>query len=152
MKKLVFRKNINASAQEVYQTMLGLNNKSTYEYWTAAFNPTSTFEGTWEKGSKMHFLGVDENGKKGGMVSEVVENQPARLVSVRHYGFLDGDKEVTTGDEVEKWSGGHEVYNFEEKNGKTTVVVELDTIDEFLDYFNDTYPKAMDKLKEICEK
>lgn len=152
MKKLVFRKNINASAQEVYQTMLGLNNKSTYEYWTAAFNPTSTFEGTWEKGSKMHFLGVDENGKKGGMVSEVVENQPARLVSVRHYGFLDGDKEVTTGDEVEKWSGGHEVYNFEEKNGKTAVVVELDTIDEFLDYFNDTYPKAMDKLKEICEK
>jgi hypothetical protein len=152
MKKLEFRIEINASAQKVYEAMLGLNDKSTYEYWTATFNPTSTYEGSWTKGSKILFVGVDESGKKGGMVSEVVENQPAKLVSVRHYGFLDGDNEVTTGEQVEKWSGGHEVYNFEEHNGKTNVLVQLDTIDDFLDYFNEKYPKAMEKLKEVCEK
>ena len=152
MQKLQFKKEINATSQKVYETMLGLKDKSTYEGWTAAFNPTSTYEGTWTKGSKILFVGVDENGKKGGMVSEVVENQPARLVSIRHYGFLEGDKEVTTGEQVEKWAGGHEIYRFEENNGSTTVIVELDTVDDYLNYFNDTYPKAMDKLKEICER
>lgn len=152
MQKLQFKKEVNASALEVYETMLGLKDKATYEYWTAAFNPTSTYEGNWTKGSKILFVGVDEKGKKGGMVSEVTEHQPARLISIRHYGFLDGDTEVTTGEQVQKWSGGHEIYKFEENGGITTVTVELDTIDDYLDYFKSTYPKALDKLKEISER
>lgn len=152
MQKLTFQKEINAPAQKVYETMLGLQDKSTYEYWTATFNPTSTFEGSWDKGRKILFVGCDEHGKRGGMVSEVNEHQPSKLVSVRHYGFVDGDKEITTGEDVEKWAGGHEIYHFEEHNGKTTLTVELDTVDDYLDYFQDTYPKALNKLKEICEK
>lgn len=152
MKKLQFKKTINAPAQKVYETMLGLKEKNTYEFWTATFNPTSTLEGSWEKGNKIYFVGVDENGKKGGMVSEIEEHQPARFVSIRHYGFLDGDVEVTTGEQVEKWAGGHENYSFEEANGATTVTVDLDTIEDYLDYFNTTYPKALEKLKEISEK
>ena len=132
--------------------MLGLNDKSTYEYWTATFNPTSTYEGSWDEGSKILFVGLDEKGKKGGMVSEVVANEPAKFVSVRHYGFIDGDSEITTGELVEKWTGGHENYNFQETNGITTVIVELDTIDEYLEYFNSTYPNALNKLKEISER
>jgi hypothetical protein len=73
MQKLQFQKEVAAPAQKVYDTMLGLTDKATYEYWTAAFNPTSTYEGDWSKGSKILFTGVDGNGKKGGMVSEVVE-------------------------------------------------------------------------------
>lgn len=152
MQKIQFTKEINASAQKVYETMLGLTNKATYEYWTATFNPTSTYEGSWDKGSKILFVGTDENGRKGGMVSEIVEHKPANFISIRHYGFLDGDTEVTTGEQVEKWAGGHENYNFQENNGITTVTVEMDTIDEYLDYFNNTYPKALDKLKEISEQ
>ena len=152
MQKLQFKKEINASAQKVYETMLGLNNKATYEYWVATFNPTSTYEGSWDKGSKILFVGTDENGKKGGMVSEIVEHKPANFISIRHHGFLDGDTEITTGEEVEKWAGGHENYSFQENNGITTVTVDMDTIDEYLDYFNTTYPKALDKLKEISEQ
>ncbi|WJS96565.1 SRPBCC domain-containing protein [Flavobacterium johnsoniae] len=152
MQKLQFKKEINASAQKVYETMLGLKDKATYEYWVATFNPTSTYEGSWDKGSKILFVGVDENGKKGGMISEIVEHKPANFVSIRHYGFLIGDTEVTTGEEVEKWAGGHENYTFQENNGITTVIVDMDTIDEYLDYFQNTYPKALEKLKEISEK
>lgn len=64
MKKLQFKKVFNTSAQKVYETMLGLNDIKTYEHWTSAFNPTSTYEGSWEKGSKILFVGFDENGKK----------------------------------------------------------------------------------------
>jgi len=28
----------------------------------------------------------------------------------------------------------------------------MDTIDEYLDYFNNTYPNALNKLKEVAEK
>ncbi|MCC9018971.1 MULTISPECIES: SRPBCC domain-containing protein [Flavobacterium] len=152
MEKLQFKIEINATAQKVYEAMLGLKDKNTYEHWTAAFNPTSTYEGSWEKGSKIYFVGLDENGKKGGMVSEIVENQPAEFISIRHYGFLDGETEITTGEQVEKWTGGHENYSYQENNGITTVTVDLDTVDEYLDYFTSTYPTALNKLKEISER
>ncbi len=152
MKKLQFKISIKAPAARVYDFMLGLNSKSTYEHWTSVFNPTSTWEGSWEKGNKMLFVGVDEKGEKGGMVSRIAENIPNRFVSVQHYGLVKGDKEVTEGPEVEKWANGFENYTFEENQGTTTVTVDLDATEDFLDYMNQTYPKALDKLKELCEK
>ena len=152
MKKLQFKVNINAHVTKVYDFMLGINSKSTYEQWTALFNPTSTYEGTWDKGNKILFIGVDEKGEKGGMVSRIVENIPKRFVSIQHYGLYQADKEITEGPEVEKWANGFENYTFEENNGTTTLTVDLDTTEDFLDYMNETYPKALDKLKEICEK
>jgi hypothetical protein len=132
--------------------MLGISNKSTYEQWTALFNPTSTYEGSWKKGSKMLFIGTDENGEKGGMVSEIADNIPNSFVSIRHYGLLQGNVEITEGPEVEKWADGFENYTFEENNDITIVTVDLDTTDDFIEYMNEHYPKALDKLKEICEK
>lgn len=152
MKKLLFKKDINASAEKVYSTMLGLNNVKTYQQWTSEFNPTSTYEGSWEKGSKIYFIGTDENGKRGGMVSEIADNIPFQFVSIRHYGILDGENEITEGPEVEKWAGGLENYSFNENNGVTTVTVESDSTEDFIDYFNAAWPKALNKLKEISEK
>ncbi len=131
--------------------MLGLDNKQTYNDWTSAFNPTSSYEGSWEKGSKIHFAGTDENGKVGGMVSEIAENWRAEFVSIRHYGILDGDKEITSGEMVEKWAGGFENYSFREQDGVTTVTVEVDVTGESVDYFTNTYPSALDKLKKSVE-
>lgn len=105
-----------------------------------------------KKEVKILFVATGENGKKGGMIWEITEHKPANFVSIRHYGFLDGGTKITIGEEVEKWAGGHENYSFEENNGITTVTVEMDTIDDYLDYFNNTYPKASDKLKEVSEK
>ncbi|MEZ4722968.1 MAG: SRPBCC domain-containing protein [Flavobacteriales bacterium] len=151
MKKLRYKKEINAPAAKVYKTMLGLDSIETYNQWTAEFNPTSTYKGSWEKGSKILFIGTDESGKQGGMVSEIADNIPNEFVSIRHYGILDGEKEVTEGPEVEKWAGGLENYSFDEHNGVTTVTVETDTIEDFMDYFNSTWPNALNKLKEIVE-
>lgn len=152
MKKLQFKTSINAPVTKIYNLMLGMNSKSTYEQWTSLFNPTSTYEGNWEKGNKILFVGVDENGEKGGMVSKIVENIPNQFVSIQHYGLLKADKEITEGPEVEKWANGFENYTFQENNGTTTITVDLDTTEDFLDYMNETYPKALHKLKELCEK
>lgn len=152
MEKLKFQIQINAPIEKVYKTMLGIDNIKTYEQWTETFNATSTYEGNWEKGSKIRFVGTGENGKRGGMLSEVVENVPNQFVSVRHYGLVQNDQEITEDPEVEKWANGYENYSFEESNGTTTVTVDLDAIKDFVDYMNTSYPKALEKLKEICEK
>src|SRR5690606_32733126 len=137
---------------KVYDTMLGSNSKSTYEQWTSLFNPTSSYEGSWNKGSKILFIGVDEQGEKGGMVSRIAENIPNRFVSIQHYGLLTAGKEITEGPEVEKWANGLENYSYEENNGITTVTVDLDSNEDFVDYMNEKYPQALLKLKELCEK
>ena len=152
MKKLQFKVSIHAPVTRIYDLMLGIKSRSTYEQWTSLFNPTSTYEGSWDKGNKILFIGVDEKGEKGGMVSRIAENIPNRFVSIQHYGLVKADKEITDGPEVEKWANGSENYTFEENHGTTTVTVDLDTTEDLLDFMNETYPKALDKLKELCEK
>ena len=151
MKKLQFKVSISAPSTKIYDFMLGLNSKSTYEQWTSLFNPISTYEGSWDKGNKMLFIGVDEKGEKGGLVSKIIENIPNRFVSIQHCGLLKADLEITEGPEVEKWANGFENYTFEENDGITAVTVDLDATEDFSGYMNETYPKALDKLKEICE-
>ncbi|MEZ4874543.1 MAG: SRPBCC domain-containing protein [Flavobacteriaceae bacterium] len=152
MKKIQFSQIIKAPKAKVYDAMLGLTNKQTYQDWTAIFNPTSTFKGTWEAGSKMYFTGVDETGKVGGMISEIVSHEPQKFVSIKHFGCLDGDREITEGPEVEPWAGCLENYTFEENNGVTTVTIEMDAIEGHESYFTETWPKALTKLKELLEK
>jgi len=151
MKKLQFKSEIKAPVEKVYRSMLGLDDKSTYEAWVSEFNPTSTFEGSWKKGEKIQFVGTDENGENGGMMAEIVENIPHQFVSIRTYGILKNGVEITAGPEVEQWVGGHENYFFEERNGITTVTVEIDIFDEYRDYFQEIYPKALNKLKSLIE-
>ncbi|MEE3244859.1 MAG: SRPBCC domain-containing protein, partial [Bacteroidota bacterium] len=66
MKTIQYKKEIQAPATKVYRTMLGLDNIKTYENWTAAFDPSSTYEGSWDKGSKIYFVGTDQEGNRGG--------------------------------------------------------------------------------------
>lgn len=111
MNQLQFKITINAPVEKVYSTMLGLDNKSTYEQWTALFNPTSSYEGSWKEGEKILFVGVDENGEKGGMVSRIETLIPMQFVSIQHKGLIVGDKEIMEGPDVEKWANGLENYS-----------------------------------------
>lgn len=149
--KLKFSIEINALANVVYDKMLGLSDIKTYEQWTAEFNPSSTYKGSWQKGAEIHFIGVDENGKRGGMVSRIADNVPNKFVSIQHIGIIAGEKIITEGPEVEAWSGAFENYSFEEISGKTILKVETDSNEEFKEYFLSTWPKALAKCKEICE-
>lgn len=151
MEKIQFKVSINAPVIRTYDFMLGITSKSTYEQWTSLFNPTSSYEGNWGKGTKILFVGVDEKGEKGGMVSRIAEIIPNRFVSIQHYGLVKADEEITEGPEVEKWANGFENYTFEESDGTTTVTVDLDTTEEFVGFMNEIYPKALAKLKELCE-
>ncbi|GHE23535.1 SRPBCC domain-containing protein [Sphingobacterium griseoflavum] len=148
MKKSTYNIDIQAGRAHVFQTML---QRETYRLWTAAFHPASDFEGGWNKGDKIYFLGPSEDGKRQGMIAEIAEHIPDAFISIRHYGMLDGEEEITTGEKIEQWAGAIENYTFEEKNGNTTLTVDVDTADEYIAYFDDTWPRALQKLKELCE-
>jgi uncharacterized protein YndB with AHSA1/START domain len=151
-KSMHFEITIDAKPEKVYQIML---NEKTYTEWTAEFNPTSRFEGSWEKGAKILFIGTDEDGTEGGMVSRIKENIPNRFVSIEHQGILQNGKEITSGPEVDPWVGGLENYTFGEVNGKTLLLIDMKSSqkigEDFKSYFLETWPKALKKLKAICE-
>ncbi len=149
MESLHFEISINASAEKVYNTLL---DKKHYTEWTSAFNPTSYYKGSWEKGSKILFLGTDPNGNMGGMSSRIKENIPNKFVSIEHLGIIKDGVELTTGDEVESWTGALENYSFTQNNGTTLFSVDTDSNQEFKAYFIETWPMALNKLKEICEQ
>ena len=148
LKTLNFSVSINAPVEKVYETMLG---DEGYRQWTSVFNATSHFVGSWEKGADIQFLGCDANGKTGGMISKIKENIPNRFVSIEHLGVIENGESFTSGTKVDSWAGAMENYGFSEDDGITTVKVSVDTGSGWDDYFNQTYPKALDKLKEICE-
>jgi len=152
MKTLTFQIQIDSPASQVYEQMLGLKNKQTYEQWTALFDPSSTYEGDWAKGSKIYFLSKDQEGKKHGMVAVVKENIPNEYVSVSHIGFIEGDQEVQVESEDPTWGEMLENYTFTEESGTTTVDVSVDTDDKYVDYFNKAWVLALEKLKVDCEK
>jgi uncharacterized protein YndB with AHSA1/START domain len=147
--QLHFEITINARVEQVYHTML---DEKTYSEWTSEFNPTSHFIGTWEKGGRMLFLGIDKDGKTGGMIARVRENIPNRFVSVEYAGLIQDGMEIMDGPEVDSWAGGLENYSFVEVNRKTIVSVDTDANHEFRTYFLETWPKALNRLKTICEQ
>jgi uncharacterized protein YndB with AHSA1/START domain len=147
--KLHYEIRINAPVKKVYDTMI---DKKQYSIWTAPFCPTSHFEGSWEKGSKILFIGTDEKGEKGGMVASVAENNPGKFISLEYMGILKGEEEITTGKDAEDWKGGYENYTFTEENGSTRLSVDMSGTKELQDFFSATWPLALNKLKEISQQ
>lgn len=144
-----FTASINAPVEKVFTTML---NKDTYEQWTAEFNPTSTFEGAWQKNSKILFIGTNKEGQKEGMVSKIRAYVPDQFVSIEHLGMVKGEEQITSGPAVEGWAGSLENYTFTAENGHTILQVDMDSNKDYKSYFEEAWPRALNKLKSICEQ
>jgi len=115
------------------------------------FSPTSYYKGTWEKGTTMHFLAEDENGNISGMISRIKENITNKFISIEHYGWIQNGEEITEGEEVEGMKGALENCTITLKGIQTELKVDTDTFLEMKDFFLNTWPKALEKLKSICE-
>src|SRR5690606_2212825 len=107
-------------------------------------------EGSWTKSSKVLFVGTDKQGKREGMVGYIRENTPNQFVSIEYAGILDGEREITEGQEAEDMQRC-ENYTLKEQNGSTTDTVDIHVNEQMVEYFRNTCPKAMEKLREICE-
>ncbi|MFH1119261.1 MAG: SRPBCC family protein [Bacteroidota bacterium] len=147
--KLHFEIMIGSDTAKVYKAMI---DEKLYSEWTSVFNPTSRFSGSWAEGSVMKFLGTEQDGTEGGMISRIRKHIPGSYISIEHLGMIRNGKEITTGDEIEEWSGAREDYTFTTKEGKTLVSVDTDSSQRYRSYFEDIWPLALNKLREICER
>jgi len=149
MDKLQFKIDINAQKEKVWDTML---EDRTYRIWTEEFTPGSHYIGSWDEGSKILFLGPANDEKLGGMISRIKENKLHKFISIEHLGEVLDGVEDTTSDRVKIWAGALENYTFIDRGDKTELVVDLDINEEFKEMFEGMWPKALQKLKELCEE
>ncbi len=146
MEKLTFNVNIAAPKEKVWDTML---QPGTYREWVAASWPGSVYKGKWEPGEKISF--ISENGS--GTLALIKELKPYSYIFAEHIAVLKaGGIEDTKSEQAKGWIGTTESYAFTEANGITGLKVEMNTNTAWEKMFNDGWPNALVKLKEICER
>ncbi|MDX2302103.1 MAG: SRPBCC domain-containing protein [Microscillaceae bacterium] len=121
---------------------------ATYRQWTSAFSEGSYAVTDWKEGSKVLFLGGEDGS---GMVSMIAANRLHEYMSIKHLGVVKEGVEDTESEEVKKWGGIYENYTLIDLNGKTELIIDMDGIEEYLDFFQEAWPKALAKVKELAE-
>src|SRR6266567_5981017 len=144
MHRIRFSTTIHAPKDKVWRAML---DDATYCEWTCAFQEGSYAVTDWKEGSKALFLTPAGNG----MLSKIVAHRPNEFLSIMHLGIVQNGVEVTDNDDAKGWAGALENYTLHESGNKSTLTIEMDVTDEYKKYFEETWPRALGKLKEIVE-
>lgn len=146
MKTLEYQIDINADKQKVWNTML---QRETYEQWTAVSWPGSSYEGEWKQGQAMRFGSPGQ----GGTYAEFRELTPYEHIHAEHTAVINADGSLDRDSDMAKgWVGTTESYTFTEKNGKTQLKIEMKINPDWEQMFNEGWPPALEKLKELCER
>jgi hypothetical protein len=142
--RLKFSIDIKAAKTTIWKALWDENS---YREWVSVF-----FEGSyvvtddWEEGSKVHFLAPDQSG----IYSIIEKHIPNRIIQFKHIGNVLEGKEQPIDDETKKWSGATEIYTLTEGKNTNTLEVEIDVMDEHLEFMTNTFPQALKKIKNIC--
>lgn len=141
MKKLQFTIEINASAKKVWEVLWEDEN---YRNWTSTFIRGSYYKGELLEGNEILFLSPGEHG-----IFAVVEKMtPLKSMHFKHYGeVLDGVRQEKTYDE-----NAIEQYDLTETAVGTTLTVTINTEEEYITYFTNSFPRALKAIKEIAEQ
>ena len=144
MEKMHFSTLINASPRTVWEILWEEKN---YRNWTSVFSEGSRTETDWNEGSKVLFL----DGKGSGMVSYIAAKRPFEFMSFRHVGTVQNGVEDLDSPATKEWAGAMENYTLREVNGQTELTVDMDITAEYRDYFEKTWPLALQRVKEMAE-
>lgn len=141
MIKLQFTTNIKAARNIVWNVLWS---NDTYPKWTSAFSEGSYAESDWNEGSEIKFLGP---GGSAGIYAIIETKQEPSVMVFNHQGEIkDGAKLASS-----EWAGAKESYKLEESKGGTQLFVEMDSTEEFQDYFKKAWPEALEKIKALAE-
>lgn len=145
MKKINFTIDIHAPKQKVYDTLI---DPELYKVWVHVAWPNSFYDGKWEAGEQLRFISPGN----GGTAATVAEIRKGDYILLVHEAVLNPDlTQDITSDAAKGWVGTTESYRFTESNGITHLVVEMLCNPEWVSMFEEGFPTALNKLKEICE-
>ena len=149
MEKLHFVTEIHAPAHTVWATLF---DDTTYREWTSVFNDGSYFEGGWDEGQTIRFLGPEDDGTVSGMIGRIIANIPDEFVAIEYLGQVMHGVDDTSSQAIEQLVGSHESYTLSESGGVTTREVEVDLEDDSVDRFKGMWPTALAAVEEIAER
>jgi hypothetical protein len=139
MKKLSFEIQISAPPEKVWSVLW---DEISYRQWTTAFTEGSFYQGTLEEGSIVKFFDPNNNG----MYSRVVKNIANTEMKFLHLG------EIYDGIEVpQQWGEATEAYILEENEEGTQLIIKIQTPEEFKEFFEEKFPKALGIIKNLSE-
>jgi len=144
VKRIQFSTTISAPVVKVFELMIG---SESYKQWTSAFAEGSYFEGSWQQGQRMKFLSPNGDG----MVAEIAEHRPNAFISIRHLGYIVNGAEDTESEAVRGWAPAYENYTFVDAPEGTRLIIDQDVTEEFESYIAEAWPKALKRLKALCE-
>ncbi|SFN15424.1 Activator of Hsp90 ATPase homolog 1-like protein [Algoriella xinjiangensis] len=140
MKLLEYTIQINATPEKVWEVLFTQDN---YKKWASAMNEGTYFEGTWEEGTIMKFLDPKNNG----MYNLVEKNIPNKQLSMKHLGWiLEGELSP------QDWEDSTLDYILEPNENGTLLIGKVNSLDEFVDFFNSKYPKNFENIKNLAEE
>lgn len=146
MKQLEYKIDINSSAKEVWNKMFS---PETYVEWIQVSWPGSFYEGEWKQGTDIRFIGQDGSGT----LAHIEELVPFKLVSANHVAVLQkGGLEDRDSADAKGWVGTKEAYEFDSEGDLTHLTVHISANPDWIPMFDEGFPNALKKLKEICEK
>lgn len=113
-----------------------------YRKWTSVFTNGSYAVSDWQEGSPIDFLGPDNSG----MFGKIVKNETYTQMVFQHLGEIkNGIKEAMD------WENATEDYQLFEKEYGILLLVTMNVPDQFVDFFNNLFHKALQLVKELSE-
>lgn len=142
--QLTFSVEINADRKVIWEALWG---DSAYREWAGVFYEGSyVVAENWDEGSVVHFLIPDQSG----IYSKIEKHIPHHIIEFKHIGTVLGGVEQPIDEETQKWSGATERYSISEEGDTKTLNINIDVLDEHLEFMTDTFPKTLEKLKSNC--
>jgi len=143
MKELQFTINIHAAKQKVWDTLW---RDETFRQWAGIIDPGTYMNGDLVEGNEVQFISA-ENGY--GVTSLVAKLTPGEFLQLKH----QADTQDSGAQErANEWTGGAESYSLTETDGTTTLTATFDVPLDMEDYFQTTYPKALERVKTLAEQ
>lgn len=142
IKRLQFSINIKADREKIWNALW---DDKHYRDWCGVFSEGSHYDvDNWEEGSKIMFLASDQSG----IYSVIERHFPNKIIQFKHIGSVVDGQEQLVDDEVKKWSGATETYSLKEGAGFFTLLVEIDVLDEHVEFMSAKFPIALEKIKK----
>ena len=142
MEQLHFAIEINAPREKVWSVLW---DDAGFRDWSSVFAEGSHFVITdWKEGIKIQFIDPKANAGMSSIIDKLVPNE---FLSFKHMTEIKDGKEQPP----PHWSGMIENYTLKEDGGATTLVVDMDAPNEFKAMFEDKFPKALARVKELAE-
>ena len=147
MQQLHFSIAINAPKEKVWQTLW---DKNTYSDWANAIDPGHDIENDYHDfkiGTKVRFLHPSGTGTAG----IIEEYRPDELITYKTIADLkDGIEQPI--DQSGAWAGSKETFTLTEANDMTTVTTTFGVPVAHKEAFEASYPRALQRLKELAER